>query len=447
MPDFEFTEILPLGKDETPYRLLTRDHVSTFEAAGKTFLQVEPAALTLLTREAMREIAHLLRPGHLAQLRKILDDEAASPNDKFVALDLLKNANIAAGGVLPMCQDTGTAIVMGKKGEYVITGGGDERAIARGVFDTYATSNLRYSQMAALDMYREVNTGNNLPAQIELYATDGDAYKFLFMAKGGGSANKSYLYQETKALLNPDSLLKARHRRLPALPPRHRDRRHQRGARPQDGQVRLGALPRYAAHERRQARARLSRRGAGAENPRARAAHRHRRAVRREVLLPRRARGAPAAPRRFLPGGHRGVVLCRPPVPGQDHEGRRVPRTARARPRQVPARHHRRSPFGHRGADRPEPPHERDPRRAVALSREDAAVPVGLADRGARHRPRQAQGAARPRRGLAGVHEEPGRVLRRPRQDAGGLRLGLLRAHHGAWTPTWTPSRRPAAAW
>jgi len=226
MSDFQFQDILPLGKDETPYRLLTRDHVSTFDAGGKTFLQVEPAALTLLTREAMRDIAHLLRPGHLAQLASILQDPEASPNDRFVALDLLKNANIAAGGVLPMCQDTGTAIVMGKKGQYVVTGGGDEEAIARGVYETYHTDNLRYSQMAALDMYREANTDNNLPAQIELFATDGDAYKFLFMAKGGGSANKSYLYQETKALLNPESLLafvdaKIRSLGTAACPPYH----------------------------------------------------------------------------------------------------------------------------------------------------------------------------------------------------------------------------------
>jgi fumarate hydratase class I len=207
MNDFQYQDMLPLGQDDTPYRLVTRDHVSSFEAAGQTFLRVEPDALMLLTREAMRDIAHLLRPGHLAQLRKILDDPEASPNDRFVALDLLKNANISAGGVLPMCQDTGTAIVMGKKGQLVFTGGGDEQAIARGVFDTYRTANLRYSQLAPLDMYTEKNTGNNLPAQIEIFATDGDAYKFLFMAKGGGSANKSYLYQETKALLNPESLL------------------------------------------------------------------------------------------------------------------------------------------------------------------------------------------------------------------------------------------------
>jgi fumarate hydratase class I len=208
MAEFQFQDLLPVGHDEAPYRLVTKDFVSTFAAAGQTFLRVEREALTMLTREAMRDIAHLLRPGHLAQLAAILGDPEASPNDRFVALELLKNANIAAGGVLPGCQDTGTAIVMGKKGQLVFTGGGDEEAIARGVYDTYTTANLRYSQMAALDMYKEVNTGSNLPAQIEIYATDGDQYKFLFMAKGGGSANKSYLFQETKALLNPASLLK-----------------------------------------------------------------------------------------------------------------------------------------------------------------------------------------------------------------------------------------------
>jgi fumarate hydratase, class I len=211
--DFAYTDLLPLGPDETPYRLLTTEGVSTVEAAGRTFLQVEPEALTLLTREAFRDIAHLLRPGHLAQLRAILDDPEASDNDRFVALDLLQNANIAAGGVLPMCQDTGTAIVMGKKGELVLTGGpgnevSDEEAISRGVYETYDTSNLRFSQMAPLTTWDERNTGTNLPAQIEIYATPGNAYKLLFMAKGGGSANKSYLFQETKALLNRSSLLR-----------------------------------------------------------------------------------------------------------------------------------------------------------------------------------------------------------------------------------------------
>jgi fumarate hydratase class I len=226
MSDFQYQDLLPLGPDATPYRKLTSDHVSTFEAAGKTFLKVEPEALTLLAREAMRDISHLLRPGHLAQLRAILDDGEASPNDKFVALELLKNANIAASGVLPSCQDTGTAIVMGKKGQQVWTGGGDEEAIARGIYQTYTTANLRYSQLAPLDMYKEANTGSNLPAQIELYATDGDAYKFLFFAKGGGSANKSLLFQETKALLNPSSLMKFLEAKLRGLgtaacPPYH----------------------------------------------------------------------------------------------------------------------------------------------------------------------------------------------------------------------------------
>jgi fumarate hydratase class I len=226
MVDFAFEPILSLGHDDTSYELLTRDHVSTFEGAGRTFLKVEPEALTLLTERAMRDIAHLLRPGHLKQLRNILDDAEASPNDRFVALELLKNASIAAGGVLPSCQDTGTAIVMGKKGQLVFTGFNDEEAIARGVFNTYQTANLRYSQLAPIDMYTEKNTGNNLPAQIEIFATEGDAYKFLFMAKGGGSANKSYLYQETKALLNPDSLIKFIDEKLRALgtaacPPYH----------------------------------------------------------------------------------------------------------------------------------------------------------------------------------------------------------------------------------
>jgi fumarate hydratase class I len=206
--DFEYQDMLPLGPDTTPYRLLTTDGVSTIEAAGRTFVEVEADALTALTSEAMRDIAHFLRPAHLQQLRNILDDPEASANDRFVALDLLKNACIAAGGVLPMCQDTGTAIVMGKKGQYVLTTGNDEVAISRGVHDTYLSSHLRYSQMAPLTVWDEKNTGNNLPAQIELYATTGDSYKFLFMAKGGGSANKSYLFQETKAVLNPTSLMR-----------------------------------------------------------------------------------------------------------------------------------------------------------------------------------------------------------------------------------------------
>ena len=226
MPEFAYTDLLPLGSDETEYRLLTTEGVSTFEAAGRTFLQVEPEALRLLTETAMHDISHLLRPAHLAQLRRILDDPEASPNDRFVALDLLKNAGIASGGVLPMCQDTGTAIVMGKRGQHVLTDGRDDEHLARGVYDAYTKLNLRYSQMAPLTMWEEKNTGNNLPAQIELYATPGGAYKFLFMAKGGGSANKSFLYQETKAVLNPKRMLsfleeKIRSLGTAACPPYH----------------------------------------------------------------------------------------------------------------------------------------------------------------------------------------------------------------------------------
>ncbi|MER8182870.1 fumarate hydratase [Kitasatospora sp. NPDC094015] len=225
-PEFAYRDLLPIGADPTPYRKITSEGVSTFEADGRTFLKVEPEALRRLTAEAMHDISHYLRPAHLAQLRRILDDPEASPNDRFVALDLLKNVNISAGGILPMCQDTGTAIVMGKRGQNVLTEGGDEAAIARGVFDAYTKLNLRYSQMAPVTMWDEKNTGNNLPAQIELYATDGGAYKFLFMAKGGGSANKSYLYQETKAILNEDSMLafleqKIRSLGTAACPPYH----------------------------------------------------------------------------------------------------------------------------------------------------------------------------------------------------------------------------------
>ncbi len=226
MPEFAYSDLLPIGKDETEYRLLTSEGVSTVEAAGRTFLQVEPEALRLLTAEAMHDIAHFLRTDHLTQLASIMNDPEASPNDRFVALDLLKNANIAAAGVLPMCQDTGTAIVMGKRGQNVLTDGHDEAHIAQGVYDAYTKLNLRYSQMAPLNMWDEKNTGSNLPAQIELYATAGEAYKFLFMAKGGGSANKSYLYQETKAILNPKAMLafleqKIRSLGTAACPPYH----------------------------------------------------------------------------------------------------------------------------------------------------------------------------------------------------------------------------------
>src|SRR4051812_36042634 len=223
---FLYAPMFPLGPDKTPWKKLDIADIRTVTCDGQTVLRISPDALSELAVRAFGDVSHLLRPGHLAQLVRILDDPEASANDRFVALDLMKNANIAAGGVLPMCQDTGTAIVMGKRGELVLTGGDDERAISLGVQQTYETSALRYSQMAPLSMWDEKNTGTNLPAQIELYATAGDAYKLLFMAKGGGSANKSYLYQETKAVLNQSSMLKFLDEKLRTLgtaacPPYH----------------------------------------------------------------------------------------------------------------------------------------------------------------------------------------------------------------------------------
>eukprot|EP00047_Mylnosiga_fluctuans_P003881 m.231475 g.231475 ORF g.231475 m.231475 type:complete len:563 (+) comp12222_c0_seq1:36-1724(+) len=208
-PPFVYQELLDLAKDTTtPYKKLTGDFVKTIDVAGKKVLQVQPEALTLLSNQAMVDIAHLLRPGHLQQLSNILKDPESSQNDRFVALELLKNANIAAAMVLPGCQDTGTAICIGKKGQYVWTDGSDEAALSKGVYEAYTKDNLRYSQVAPVNMFTEKNTGTNLPAQVELYATQGSQYDFLFMAKGGGSANKTYLYQQTKALLNENSLIK-----------------------------------------------------------------------------------------------------------------------------------------------------------------------------------------------------------------------------------------------
>jgi len=207
MADFHYQPLFESFEDQTPYRKLTGDHVSTVELEGRTVLEVEPEALELLAAEAIRDVSHLLRPGHLAQLAKILEDPEASDNDRFVALELLKNANVAAGMVLPSCQDTGTAIVMAKKGEQVFTFANDAEWLSKGIHKTYTETNLRYSQLAPLDMYDEKNTGTNLPAQLDLYTTTGDEYHFTFITKGGGSANKSFLFQETKALLNPESLM------------------------------------------------------------------------------------------------------------------------------------------------------------------------------------------------------------------------------------------------
>ena len=228
MPNFSYSDLLPLGADTTQYRLVSKEGVSVVKHGDKEFLQVEPRALELLTEVAMHDISHYLRTAHLQQLAKIISDPEASPNDRFVATDLMKNANISAGGVLPMCQDTGTAIVMGKKGQHVLTTAKDEVAISRGIYDAYTKLNLRYSQMAPVTTWEEKNTGNNLPAQIEIYADSdhADEYNFLYIAKGGGSANKSFLYQETKAVLNPKAFMswldeKLRSIGTAACPPYH----------------------------------------------------------------------------------------------------------------------------------------------------------------------------------------------------------------------------------
>ncbi len=206
---FHYQELFDLAPDKkTVYKKLTGDYVSTVDVNGTKFLKVEPEALRMLSAQAMVDIAHLLRPAHLEQLSKILKDPEATSNDKFVALELLKNANIASNFILPGCQDTGTAIISGKRGQHVLTDGDDEKHLSHGVYDTYTKTNLRYSQVAPTDMFKEVNTKTNLPAQIDLYATKGGEYSFMFIAKGGGSANKTYLYQQTKALLNPTSLMK-----------------------------------------------------------------------------------------------------------------------------------------------------------------------------------------------------------------------------------------------
>jgi len=228
MPEFIYEDLLPVGPDQTEYRLVSKDGLSTFEADGRTFLKVSPEAIRNLTEVAMHDISHYLRSEHLQQLANILKDPESSPNDRFVALDLLKNANISAGGILPMCQDTGTAIVMGKKGQQVLTEERDEVTISKGIYDAFTKLNLRYSQLAPVTVWEEKNTGNNLPAQVEIYSDyeHADEYNFLFIAKGGGSANKSFLYQETKAILNPKTFMvwleeKLRSLGTAACPPYH----------------------------------------------------------------------------------------------------------------------------------------------------------------------------------------------------------------------------------
>ncbi len=338
VPPYHHTPLFPLGPDKTPYRKLEVGGVTVEKVMGKDMLMVAPEALRALAEAAFTDINHLLRPAHLKQLRAILDDPEASANDKFVAYDFLKNANISAGGVLPMCQDTGTAIIMGKKGRLVFTDGSDEGALAEGARDAYLKRNLRYSQLAPISMFEEKNTKNNMPAQVEIYAEGEDAYKLLFIAKGGGSANKSFLFQATPSILTHDRMLAFLKEKVltlgtAACPPYHLA-------------IVIGgtsveltmktvklASTHYlddAADQGQRGRPRLPRSRHGAGSAEDDAGDRRRRAVRRQIFLPRRARDPAAAPRRLAADWAWRVVLGRPPGARQDHQRRRVPRGARA---------------------------------------------------------------------------------------------------------------------
>ncbi len=440
MAEFTYTEMLPIGADETPYRLLTTEGVSTVEAAGRTFLQVSPEALRLLAYEAIHDIQHLLRPAHLAQLRRILDDPDASPNDRFVALDLLKNANIAAGGVLPMCQDTGTAIVMGKRGQQVLTEGPDEAALSRGVFDAYQNLNLRYSQLAPLTMWEERNTGTNLPAQIELYADTEPGheltYKFLVMAKGGGSANKSYLFQETKALLNPASMTsfldeKLRSLGTAACPPYHLavviggtsaefalKTAKYASAKYLDGLPTAGSAGGHAFRDLAMEAEVLTltqQFGIGAQFGGKYFCHDV-----RVVRLPRHGASCPVAIAVSCSADRQVLAKITP-------EGVFLEQLERDPAHYLPevTDEHLDDTVVRIDLDQP-----MDAIRAqlTKLPGQDPRVPERHPGRGPGHRPREGQGDARPGRGDAAVPARPPGLLRRTGQDARGLRIGLVRA-------------------
>ena len=349
-PPYKHTPLFPLGKDRTRYRKLSAEGVRVESVGGRDLIVVEREALRALAEAAFGDINHLLRPGHLKQLRTILDDPQASDNDRFVAYDFLKNANIAAGGVLPMCQDTGTAIIMGKKGRLVFTDGDDEAALAEGARDAYLKRNLRYSQLAPISMFEEKNTRSNMPAQIEIYAegqgeNDG-AYKFLFIAKGGGSANKSFLFQATPSILTHDRLIAFLKEKVltlgtAACPPYHLSiviggtsaeltmkTVKLASCRYLDDLPTQGSEDGHAFRDLEMEQ----------EVHQAHAVARRRGAVRRQVFLPRRARDPAAAPRRLAADRARRVVLGRPPGARQDHARRRLSRGARAQSGAIPAR-------------------------------------------------------------------------------------------------------------
>jgi tartrate dehydratase alpha subunit/fumarate hydratase class I-like protein len=456
-PQFTHTDLLPIGADQTPYRLLSTEGVRTVEAAGRTFLEVAPEALRLLTDTAMHDIAHYLRPAHLRQLQRILDDPEASPNDRFVALDLLKNANVSAGGVLPMCQDTGTAIIVGKRGSQVLSAPGspdgifgarpvsDEEAISRGVFDAYTRLNLRYSQLAPLSMWEERNTGTNLPAQIEIYADTGpgheNEYSFLFLAKGGGSANKSFLYQETKAVLNPLRLTEFLDEKLRALgtaacPPYHlaivvggTSAEFALKAAKYASAKYLDTLPTAgspAGHGFRdldleQEVLQLTRQfGIGAQFGGKYFCHDV-----RVIRLPRHGASCPVAIAVSCSADRQALgTITADGVLLEALETDPAQYLPEITPDHLPA-----GAAGGSRPGRPRPADERDPGAVVEAPGEDPAVAARAAGRRPGHRPREDQGAAGRRRSDARLPPRSRRLLRRAGQDTGRLRLGIVRAH------------------
>ena len=438
-PAFQYQDPFPLAKDDTKYRLLTREGVSVARFDGKEILKVEPSALERLAREAIREVSFFLRPSHNEQVAKILADPEASQNDKGVALAFLRNAEIAARGELPICQDTGTATIVAKKGQQVWTGAKDEEYLSKGVYATYTAENLRYSQTAPLDMYEEVNTGTNLPAQIDLFATDGAEYKFLFLTKGGGSANKTQLWQETKALLNPAKLEKflvdkMRHLGTAACPPYHiavvvggtsaetcvktvklASTRYYDGL-PTKGNAH-GVAFRDTELEAKLLEA-ANELGIGAQFGGKYFAHDV-----RVVRLPRHGASCPVAM----------AVSCsadRNVKAKINKEGIWIEELDHAPERLIPLEY-KKGKHEHGVKVDLNRPMKDDPRRAHEVPGLDAAPPQRHARRGARHRPREVQGAPRPGQGRPRVPEEPSRLLRRPGEDAAREALGLVRPDDG----------------
>ena len=439
VPPYKHTPLFPLGKDTTTYRKITAAGVRVEKIMGRDMLVVEREALRALAEAAFIDISHLLRPAHLKSLKSIVEDPEASDNDKFVAFDFLKNANIAAGGVLPMCQDTGTAIIMGKKGRLVFTDGEDEAALAEGSRDAYLKKNLRYSQLAPLSMFQEKNTANNMPAQVEIYAEGDDEYKLLFIAKGGGSANKAFLYQATPSILTHDRMIAFLKEKIltlgtAACPPYHLaiciggtsaeltmktvklastkylDNLPTKGS--EDGHA-------FRDVEMEQEVLKLTQ-SLG-----------RRRAVRRQVFLPRRAGDPAAAPRRVAADRLGRVVLGRPPGDGQDHQDGVYLEQLESNPAQYMPDVDDRQARRRGGEDRPQQADEGNPGAAHQVSDQDAAVAVGADDRGARPGARQTARAAGAGAGAARLFQEPSGVLRGSRQDAGGLRLRRVRSDHG----------------